>query len=462
MLLETFNRNKVALPAEPCIHDIFARIAQAAPNAMAIQTEDVSLTYAALDEVAAKLAGGMARAGVQPGDLVVLLHERGVELIALQLAVLRCGAAYVPLDIDIPRSRLAWTVRDARARIAVMAASLRDELVLDIPVWRYADLQEGPAQREGVTVAGSHAACVMYTSGSTGLPKGVVVPHEAVIRVAIDNGYAAFGRDERIAAISNPAFDAATMEVWGALLNGGAVVPLAQQVVLDAMAFAEASSAYALTAIFLTATLFNHYVATVPQALLRMRHVLSGGERADATAFRRMLTLKGSSLDQPVNCRLVNCYGPTETTTFAASSEVTWNNAQEDQIPIGRPIANTQIYVLDDHGEPVPLGAAGELYIGGIGVARGYLHRPRLTAERFVPDPFAAVPGARMYRTGDRARWRADGELEYLGRFDEQVKIRGFRIEPGEIESRLLEQPGLREAVVVAREDQPGHKQLVG
>ncbi|MDE2036696.1 MAG: amino acid adenylation domain-containing protein, partial [Pseudomonas sp.] len=294
-------------------------------------------------------------------------------------------------------------------------------------------------------------AYIMYTSGSTGTPKGVLVPHRGITRLVINNGYADFNAHDRVAFASNPAFDASTMDVWGPLLNGGQVLVIDHATLLDPGAFGRALKAGGATILFVTTALFNQYVQLIPDALAGLRILLCGGERADPAAFRSLLA-------QAPALRLVHCYGPTETTTYATTHEVQAIAADAESVPIGRPIANTQIHLLDAHLQPVPLGVVGEICIGGHGVAKGYLNRPELTAEKFVDDPFG---DGLLYRTGDLGRWSADGLLECIGRNDDQVKIRGFRIELGEIEARLATCSGIKDVVVLAREDAPGDKRLV-
>ena len=305
-----------------------------------------------------------------------------------------------------------------------------------------------------VTVDGEAAAYVMYTSGSTGEPKGVIIPHRAVARLVLNNGYAEFRAGDRIAFASNPAFDASTLEVWAPLLNGGRIIVIEQAVLLDPESLVRQLQHDAVDVLWLTAGLFQRYADALGPAFSRLRYLIVGGDVVDPSAIARVLQRSPPQ-------HLLNGYGPTETTTFATTFEIRSGADAERAIPIGRPIANTQVYILDGHGEPVPIGVAGEIHIGGAGVGGGYLNRPELTAQRFLPDPFSTVPGARLYRTGDLGRWRADGNIEFLGRNDGQVKLRGFRIELGEIEAQLLQCVGVKEAVAVAREDEPGEKRLV-
>jgi amino acid adenylation domain-containing protein len=294
----------------------------------------------------------------------------------------------------------------------------------------------------------------MYTSGSTGQPKGVVVPHRAIARLVINNGFAKLETSDRVAFASNPAFDATTMEVWGALLNGGAIVVIEQPVLLEPQAFSHALQQYRVSVLWLTAGLLNQYVDYLEEAFAKLRYLIVGGDVLDPKVIARVL-----SRNPPQH--LLNGYGPTETTTFAVTHEIQEAGDGATSIPLGRPIANTKVYILDRHKQPVPMGVTGELYIGGDGVALGYLNRPELTAERFVDDCFVTHSNAWLYKTGDLGKWLPDGTIAFAGRNDLQVKIRGFRIELGEIESRLTAHPSVKEAAVLARQDAPGEKRLV-
>jgi acyl-CoA synthetase (AMP-forming)/AMP-acid ligase II len=294
----------------------------------------------------------------------------------------------------------------------------------------------------------------MYTSGSTGIPKGAMIAHRAIRRLVLNNGYAEFTPEDKVAFASNPAFDATTLEVWAPLLNGGCVVVIDQSELLDPERFRQTLKRQAVSALWLTVGLFNQYADVLGEEFSRLRYLLVGGDRLDCRAIAHVLERNPPQ-------HLLNGYGPTETTTFAATHEVKLAPENGRSIPIGRPITNTQIYILDAQQQPVPIGVTGELYIGGEGVARGYLNQPALTAERFLPDPFGGNGLTRMYKTGDIGRWLADGSIEFVGRNDFQVKIRGFRIELGEIEARLAGHEAVQDVVVVAREDATGDKRLV-
>ncbi|HEX8693688.1 MAG TPA: amino acid adenylation domain-containing protein, partial [Longimicrobium sp.] len=452
-VVEEWNATDAEYPREACLHELFEAQARRSPEAVAVVQDGRALSYRELNARANRLGRLLRERGVGPGARVAVLMPRSVELVAAELAVLKAGAAYVPIDPSFPAGRIAFMVADSGSRVVL---SLRGEAVPDLPPARRIDVDavtEGADDDLPVLLDGGAPAYVMYTSGSTGEPKGVVVPHRAVARLVLNEGYAGFGPDDRVAFASNPTFDASTLEVWAALLNGGRVVVVAHDVVLDPGRFGETLERHGVSVLWLTVGLFNQYAAELAEPLGRLRCLIVGGDRLDPAVIGRVLRSRPPG-------RLLNGYGPTETTTFALTHRIEGVADDARGIPLGRPVSNTRVYVLDRRGGPVPVGVAGELYVGGAGVAHGYLNRPGLTAERFVPDPFGG-PGERLYRTGDRCRWLADGTIEFLGRNDFQVKVRGFRIEPGEVEARLAEHPEVREAVVLAREDAPGEKRLV-
>jgi len=382
---------------------------------------------------------------VKPDTCVALLFDRSIDLVIAELAILKCGAAYVPIDSNAPLERQKFMLEDCQVRFAL---STQGQTLPELPKLRRIDIDElqlGQEISENLGLSGESEAVayVMYTSGSTGQPKGVIVPHRAISRLVFNNGYAEFAASDRVAFAANPAFDASTMEVWGPLLHGGCTVIVDRDAFLDATRFAQVLERERVTVLFMTTALFNEYAFAIPHALTRLRVLLCGGERNDPAAFAQLL--RGEMRPE----HLIHCYGPTETTTFAITHEVTEVAEGTASIPIGRPIGNTRVYILDAQGEPVPVGVAGELHIGGVQIARGYLNRPELTAERFVLSPFVA--GDRLYKTGDLARYLPDGTIEFLGRNDFQVKLRGFRIELGEIEAQLAQYPGIRDVVVLAR-----------
>jgi amino acid adenylation domain-containing protein len=463
-LLVDWNSTTVEFAADQCVHQVFEEQARKTPDAMAVMHNDASLTYSELNEKANRLAHYLRQLGVRPDARVALCLERGFEMIVAVLAVLKAGGAYVPLDPAYPPERLRFMLEDS-APVALLTRSESQALfgglteglpILDLgsaqPLWE--DQPNTDLDAAAVELTSRHLAYVIYTSGSTGTPKGVMVPHRAVNRLVLNNWYARLQAGDRVAFASNPAFDAGTMEMWGPLLNGGRVVVIDQDVLLDPARFGQALQRHKVSILWLTVGLFNLYAEALGQAFRKLRYLIVGGDALDPRVIARVLR------DSPPE-HLVNGYGPTETTTFAITHEIAAVARNARSIPIGKPIANTSASILDERQQLVPVGVVGELYIGGAGVARGYLNRPELTAERFLTDPFTAEPGACMYKTGDLAKWLPDGTIDFAGRNDFQVKLRGFRVELGEIEARLVEQPGVAEAVVLAREDTPGDKRLV-
>ncbi|MBW8843342.1 MAG: amino acid adenylation domain-containing protein, partial [Burkholderiales bacterium] len=457
--LLAFNATEAAFDAELCIHQLFEQQARLRPEATALVFEQECLSYAALNSRANQLAHHLVALGVGPDTRVAICLPRSTEMVVALLATLKAGAAYVPLDPAYPAQRLAFMLEDCHPTVllsrsdcaqALPASAGVPLLWLDAPHpdWLLAP-QHDPAV-PGLTPA--HLAYVIYTSGSAGLPKGVMVTQRGVVKLVRSNGFADFDSSSRVAFAANPAFDASTLEIWAPLLNGGTLVVIDQATMLDQQLFAAALVRTRTNVLWLTVGLFNQYSPALSQAIAQLNYLIVGGDVLDVPSIAHVL-------DHCPPQHLLNGYGPTETTTFAATHEVVALAPQQTRVPIGRPIANTRIHILDLWGQPCPIGVAGELHIAGAGLARGYLNRPELTAERFVPDPFGA-PGNRMYRSGDLARWRADGTLDFLGRNDHQVKIRGFRIELGEIEAALQACPGVRESVVLARQDGE-HKRLV-
>ncbi len=446
------------LPHDSTIHAEFARVAEADPSRSALSWDGGTMTYGELHARSSRLANHLRRLGVRADEPVALAMDRSPELVVAVLGILKAGGAYVPINPQYPRSRVEMMLADSGARVVLTQARLADTLpehALRI-VSVDADREVIAAERADdprVDAGPDGAAYVIYTSGSTGRPKGVAVPHRAVLRLVRDADYVRFGAEEAWLQLAPVAFDASTLELWGALLNGGRVAIYPPELPTpDALgAFL---TRHGVTSAWLTAGLFHQMVDANLPGLGGLRQLLAGGDVLSVPHVRRVLRAHPA-------LRLVNGYGPTENTTFSCCHRIHAEDAERASIPIGRPIAGTTAYVLDAQLNPVPVDVPGELYVGGEGLARGYLHAPALTAARYVPHPFSATPGARLYRTGDRLRWRPDGTLEFLGRIDQQVKIRGYRIEPGEVESVLHLHPNLSGAVVQVREDVPGERRLV-
>ncbi|KAF9342526.1 hypothetical protein BGX26_007353, partial [Mortierella sp. AD094] len=416
-LLESWNDTTTTYPQDHCIHQLFQNQAEQTPDAIALVYDDENMTYRELNAWANRRAIQLKEIGVKSGDFVAIIMERSFELVITQIATLKIGAAYVPVDPKAPADRQIFIVNDCRARIIVSGVDTQvpenlEEIVLRV-TGSYKEKNIVEAMEPITTCSSLDIAYAMYTSGSTGTPKGVLVPHRAIARLTINNGYANLGSDDCVAFISNPAFDASTFEIWSPLLNGGCVAIIDTDVVTDPYRLAEAINRYSITAMWLTAALFNQYVLKIGSTLAKLTYLLCGGEQETIESFITLLKYGSPK-------HLIHGYGPTETTTFATTYEITKIEPNQARLPIGRPISNTTTYVLDESRQPVPLGVVGELYIGGAGVANGYLNRPELTIERFLPDPFSKHENAKMYRTGDLVRQFPDGNLLYFGRNDHQ------------------------------------------
>src|SRR5215210_4108584 len=455
---------------ERTIHGLFAEQAAARPDAVAVSWEAGEMSYGELDRRSGEIARHLRRLGVAPDARVALVTQRSPKMVAALLGILKAGGGYLPLDPSYPRERLALLLADAAPAAVVGPRHLLAALPGisngpdGAPRLAFEDaLSEAdtgadapPTVLRSADVPPASLAYVLYTSGSTGTPKGVEVSHRAVVRLVRDTAYAAFGPGEVFLQLSPMSFDLATFEIWGPLLNGGrlALLPPGPFTVAGLYAAVER---HRVTTIWLTSGLFHLAVEEGLAPLGGLRQLVAGGD-----VLSRPHVLR--ALEALPDADLINGYGPTENTTFSTTHRLRDGlPAGEPSVPIGRPIAASRAYVLDRSLTPLPAGCVGELYVGGAGVARGYLGRPALTAERFLPDPFSADPRGeeRLYRTGDLARWRPDGTLDFLGRADFQVKVRGFRVEPGEVETALLGHPGVREAVVTAAKEAAGGHRLV-
>ena len=437
--------NATAAPmAEECIHRLFEAQAAATPEAAAVFFEDEVLSYGELNARANQLAHALIELGVMPDTPVAIALERSPAMIVALLATLKAGGAYVPLDPDYPAGRLAFMLEDSGARILLTQEALRERLphtvaqtlCLDSEPERLArQLRTNPECR----VSPHHLAYVIYTSGSTGRPKGVAVEHVGLSNLcAWHRAQFAVDASSHATWISSPAFDASVWEVWPYLAAGARMSIVGPDMISDPPVLIAKLRDDEISHCFVPTALAAPLLQQAWPSDLCLRWLLVGGDRLAA------------SPPQGLPFTLINNYGPTESTVVTTST-VVWAESDRQAPPIGRPIANTQLYILDRHQKPTPIGVPGQLHIGGAGLARGYLNRPELTAEKFIPNPFSETAGERLYKTGDLARYRADGNIEFLGRLDHQVKIRGFRIELGEIEAALAAQPAIREAVVTAR-----------
>ncbi|WP_432108394.1 amino acid adenylation domain-containing protein [Streptomyces sp. AA1529] len=449
--------------ADQCLHERFEDVVRQAPDAVAVRCADRTLSYGELNARANRIARFLRTRGVGRETLVALCLPRSEWLVVCALAVLKAGGAYVPLDPSAPPERLGHVLADSAPRVVLVDGGVPAGLdagraaVVDVR-----DRWEWLPDDDLQPVAGAlpaNLAYVIYTSGSTGRPKGVLVEHRNVTRLFTATAERfGFGPEDVWTLFHSFAFDFTVWEMWGALLHGGSLVVVPHEVARSPREFYALLCEENVTVLNQTPSAFGQLIAAQGEdgAPHRLRTVVFGGEALDTAALRPWFA-------RPVNAatELVNMYGITETTVHVTHRVVTEADTGRGVSPIGGPLPDLAVYVLDAHGNPVPTGAVGEMYVGGAGVARGYLNRPELTAERFLDDPFRPGPGARMYRTGDLGRLLADGSLEYYGRNDDQVKIRGHRIEPGEVSARLDEHPGVGSCAVVAREDQPGNRQLV-
>jgi len=455
-LLVEWNQTARQYPRERCVHELFEAQAEKTPEKTALVFKDRALTYAELNRRANQLARYLAGAGLAPNGRVGVCLERGFDLIVALLGILKAGGAYVPLDPGYPKERLQFMLEDTGASLVLTDEASRGNLpgapARKISLDReWKKIAQEPPEPAPARCAADDLAYVMYTSGSTGVPKGVEVRHRGIARLVCGADYARLDASRTFLQLAPISFDASTFEIWGPLLNGGSCVLFPGRVPGPGE-LEEILKKHQVSTLWLTAALFNALIDAEPQALAEVSQLLIGGEALSVAHVRKGLALLP-------NTEIINGYGPTESTTFACCYSIPRPLPEDiSSIPIGRPIANTEIYILDGRLNPAPIGVAGELYIGGDGLARGYLNQPALTEEKFIAHPFN--PGARLYKTGDRARYLPDGNIEFLGRLDDQVKIRGYRIELGEIETVLCRHPAIRQAALRVHETAPGDKSL--
>jgi amino acid adenylation domain-containing protein/thioester reductase-like protein len=469
-LLVEWNDTQVDYPIDKSIHQLFEEQCFSTPNAVAVVFENQQLTYHELNCRANQLADYLQSFGVKPDTLVGICVERSLEMVVGLLGILKAGGAYVPLDPEYPQERLTFMLEDTQLSVILtqekLVSKLGDRLrrgfaerkVNVICLDSNSDIINQHTQDNPTTsIKAQDLAYVMYTSGSTGQPKGVSIIHRGVVRLVKQTDYVRFSEQEVFLQVAPISFDAATFEIWGCLLNGGQLViyPSNNPSINE---LGQVIQQYQVTTLWLTAGLFHLMVDENIDAFKPLRQLVAGGDVLSVTHVQKFLqTVK--------NCRLINGYGPTENTTFTCCYQIPKSFSADVSVPIGRPIANTQVYILDKNLQPVPIGVPGELHIGGVGLAQGYFKRPELTQQKFIPNPFdkskVKSRKSKLYKTGDLVRYLPDGNIQYLGRIDNQVKIRGFRIELGEIEAILSQHGDVQTCCAIAREDTPSDKRLV-
>ena len=463
-----WNNTAAGYPLDVCIHQLFEAQVERTPDAVALVYEDTQLTYRELNRRANQLAHYLQQLGVKPEMLVGLCLERSLEMIVGLLGILKAGGAYVPLDPTYPPERLAFMLADARVSVLLTRRHLpvgesRDGVKV---VCLDEDWETIRGESEANPVSGvmaRHAAYVIYTSGSTGTPKGVVVEHRSLVNYTEAAGAAyALGPADRVLQFAPLSFDASAEEIYPCLARGATLVLRTSSMIDSISLFLKKCRDWKLTVLGLPTAFWHELTRKIAADALSLpsslRLVIIGGE----SALPELVSAWQEHVSPQV--QLVNTYGPTEATIVATMYRVPGSaeaGVPPREVPIGRPIPNTQVYLLDRYLNIVPIGVPGELHIGGAGLARGYLHRPEMTAGKFIPNPYSAEPGARLYKTGDLARYLPTGDIEFLGRLDQQVKVRGFRIELGEVEAALRKHPHIQEGLVLAREDVTGGKSLV-
>lgn len=465
-LLKEWNKTQTEYPQSQCIHQLFETQVEQTPDAVAVVFEDQQITYQELNIRANQLAHHLQALGVKPEVPVGICVERSLEMVVGLLAILKAGGAYVPLDPAYPQERLTYILSDSQLPVVLTMKGLSETLPSHNAKVVYLDAdREIIAQQSkenlvsGATV--NNLAYTIYTSGSTGKPKGVLVNHANVTRLfdAVQSWYH-FNKQDVWTLFHSYAFDFSVWEMWGALLHGGRLVVVPYWISRSPKAFYDLLYKERVTVLNQTPSAFRQLIRaeeTLDSTKdLSLRLVIFGGEALELQSLKPWFERHGDKFPQ-----LVNMYGITETTVHVTYRPLTMADSSESSSLIGRPISDLQVYILDRHQQLLPVGVPGEMYVGGAGLARGYLNRPELTNERFIPNPFSDRPDARLYKSGDLARYMPNGDIEYLGRIDHQVKIRGFRIELGEIETVLGQYPTVREVVVLAREDKPDNKRLV-
>jgi amino acid adenylation domain-containing protein len=457
--LRTWNDTATDYPRDKTVAQLFEEVAAAHPDSIAVVFEGHEFSYAELNSRANRLAHRLRRMGVGPETMVGCSIQRSVELIEALIGVLKAGGAYVPLDPSYPKEHFDILVEDTHTPVMLTQSYLASTALAgrDLPIICVDEVDTAATVADDINPAlvgaPTSLAYVMFTSGSTGRPKGVMVENRAIVRLVRNTTFCRFGPDESVLQFAPISFDASTLEIWGPLLNGGQLVLMPPRAT-SLEELGRVIRERRITTLWLTAGLFNLMVEQRLDDLGSVRQLIAGGDVLSPRHVRMVL-------ENLPNCCLINGYGPTENTTFTCCYAMRPGERVLGSIPIGRPISNTQVYILDEQLRPMAPGQTGELYAGGDGVARGYLNNPDATTEKFVPNPFATRPATRMYRTGDLARWREDGVVEFVGRVDSQVKILGYRIEPGEVEAILRMHKDVKDICVIAHADEHGSKRLM-
>ena len=458
-LLIGFNNTNRDFPKDKCTHELFEEQVDIRPDKVALVFGKEKLTYAQLNEASNKIARYLRVNGVGRGTYVAIMVGRSMDMIIGVLGILKAGGAYVPIEAEYPKARIKYMLEETQSPVIIVHDNLLDRLpeytgkILSMDqFWKDAETEDG-SNLENVN-SPEDSAYVIYTSGSTGRPKGVMIPHSGITRLVKNTNYADITPNDSFLQASTFAFDAATLEFWGPLLNGGTLFLASSSDVLSPDSLAELLLTNNITILFLTTVLFNQLIDTRPDSLINLKRLLVGGEVNSVPHFRKCL-----EYTKP-GC-FASVYGPTENTTFSTYYDVDHVPDDATRIPIGYPIANSTLYILDERLRPVPIGVPGEIYLGGYGLAQGYLNDPEKTAKAFVPNPISDVNEDRLYKTGDLGKWLPDGSVDFLGRIDTQVKIRGHRIELGEIESVLTDYIEVKDSVVIIKDYRGGNKLIV-
>ncbi|MCY9181156.1 bacitracin non-ribosomal peptide synthetase BacA [Bacillus haynesii] len=446
-LILHFNNTKTDYPKNKTLHELFEEQAMKTPDHTALVFGVQRMTYRELNEKANQTARLLREKGIGRGSIAAIIADRSFEMIIGIIGILKAGGAYLPIDPETPKDRIAFMLSDTKAAVLLTQGKAADGIDCEADMIH---LDKGASDRfskeplNPVNDSGD-TAYIIYTSGSTGTPKGVVTPHYSVIRVVQNTNYIDITEDDVILQLSNYSFDGSVFDIFGALLNGASLVMIEKEVLLNINRLGSAINEEKVSVMFITTALFNMIADIHVDCLSNLRKILFGGERASIPHVRKVLDHVGRD-------KLIHVYGPTESTVYATYYFINEIDDEAETIPIGSPLANTSVLIMDEAGKLLPIGVPGELCIAGDGLSKGYLNREELTAEKFIPHPFVA--GERLYKTGDLAKWLPDGNIEFIGRIDHQVKIRGFRIELGEIESRLEMHEDINETIVIVREDE--------